>query len=141
MTALIVRNRVTIATVDYRPSDRTYIARRAATDRLVAIADNEHAARTAAHRDHTGRSTAAICKPPRTVCRLSSMHGRMLRRRGELIRLAGLRRDWPDLAKLAWVMADCLAFGRLGVDYETFQAFARKMATIKQPKRASHRRQ
>ena len=63
--------------------------------------------------------------------KLSPVTGRMLRRRTDLINLGQWRSAHgvvvSDLANLAWVMADCLAFGRHGADYETFTKLARSM--------------
>ena len=62
--------------------------------------------------------------------KLSPIAGRMLRRRGDLIRLAKWRSAHgvvSNLGNLAWVMADCLAFGRHAVDHESFSDLARRM--------------
>ena len=123
-----------VAIVEYQPNDQTYVAKRIATDEVIAVTPDRHEAHKAARQDHAVRVAKAReegLKPTRTASRLPMAHIRMGRRRNELVRLAAHRRkfgvDLGNLGNWAWVMADALAFGPHGADYYTFGELAAKI--------------
>jgi hypothetical protein len=132
--APVVSHRATVAVVEYQPNDRTYVAKRAVTDEVIAVTPDRHEAYKAAREDHAVRVAEARkegLKPTRTSSRVPITHIRMGRRRNELVRLAAHRQkygiDLGDLGRWAWVMGDALAFGPHGADYFTFEELAAKM--------------
>src|SRR3981081_2535656 len=69
-------------------------------------------------------------RPPvrRSKKAFSPIHGRMARRRGELVRVYRDRTgDDVDLEEWYRAMADSLVFGKEGSDYDTFTRLAQKM--------------
>ena len=70
----------------------------------------------------------APARRKRKKLQLSPIHGRMLRRRGELVRLARARQD-DDVDLDSWLRAACdvLVFSKHGCDHDTFFQLADKM--------------
>jgi hypothetical protein len=64
---LVTSNRVPIAFVENQPNDRTYVAKRAATDEMIAVKPNQREAYKAAREDQAVRVAEARKEGTRSV--------------------------------------------------------------------------